>query len=119
MASELCKKGACVGPTPCVLRNPGCVRAVRVANSVFDQGQNQAKVEKKESVIHLKAIGRAFGSMSISCLLIFAASPRDAFAADERYPNRIIQLVLPQPAGGSVDSVARALAPHLSAQLGQ
>jgi tripartite-type tricarboxylate transporter receptor subunit TctC len=86
---------------------------------VFGQGQNQAKAEKEESVIHLKAIGRAFGSMSISCLLIFASAPRDAFAADERYPNRIIQLVLPQPAGGSVDSVARVLALHLSAQLGQ
>ena len=86
---------------------------------MFGQGQNQAKAEKEESVIHLKAIGRAFGSMSISCLLIFASAPRDAFAADERYPNRIIQLVLPQPAGGSVDSVARVLALHLSAQLGQ
>ena len=70
-------------------------------------------------MIPLKAISRALGSILIACLLIFAAPFRDALAADERYPNRIVQLVLPQPAGGSVDSVARVLAQQLTTRLGQ
>jgi tripartite-type tricarboxylate transporter receptor subunit TctC len=39
--------------------------------------------------------------------------------ANETFPTRPIQFVLPQPAGGSVDSVARTLANFLSPRLGQ
>jgi tripartite-type tricarboxylate transporter receptor subunit TctC len=39
--------------------------------------------------------------------------------AQSGYPDRPIKLVVPFPPGGSVDTVARALAPQLSAQLNQ
>jgi tripartite-type tricarboxylate transporter receptor subunit TctC len=39
--------------------------------------------------------------------------------AQDRYPSRPVKLVLPQPAGGAVDLIARALADRLSEQMGQ
>lgn len=46
-----------------------------------------------------------------------AGTMSNAWAQD--YPSRPIKLVVPFPPGGSVDTVARALAPQLQAQLGQ
>lgn len=40
-------------------------------------------------------------------------------AADERYPSRPITLIVPFPAGGGVDAVARIVADKLTAALGQ
>ncbi|MCX7312848.1 MAG: tripartite tricarboxylate transporter substrate binding protein [Alphaproteobacteria bacterium] len=40
-------------------------------------------------------------------------------SAQDRYPSRPVKLVLPQPAGGAVDLIARALADRLSQQMGQ
>ena len=34
--------------------------------------------------------------------------------ADEPYPSKPIRLILPQPAGGAVDLIARSLADRLS-----
>jgi tripartite-type tricarboxylate transporter receptor subunit TctC len=48
-----------------------------------------------------------------------AAFASDALAQDERYPTRVVTLVLGQPAGGAVDSVARGLAARLSERRGQ
>ena len=42
-----------------------------------------------------------------------------AVAADERYPIRPITLIVPFPAGGGVDAVARIVADKLGAALGQ
>ena len=42
-----------------------------------------------------------------------------AAAAQDRYPSRPVKLVLPQPAGGAVDLIARALADRLAEQMGQ
>ena len=39
--------------------------------------------------------------------------------AEDHYPSRPVKLVLPQPAGGAVDLIARALADRLSEQMGQ
>ena len=39
--------------------------------------------------------------------------------AQDRYPSRPVKLVLPQPAGGAVDLIARALADRLAQQMGQ
>jgi tripartite-type tricarboxylate transporter receptor subunit TctC len=39
--------------------------------------------------------------------------------AEDRYPSRPVKLVLPQPAGGAVDLIARALADRLAEQMGQ
>jgi tripartite-type tricarboxylate transporter receptor subunit TctC len=47
-------------------------------------------------------------------LLVSAAA-----AAAEPYPNRIVKLIVPFPAGGSNDVAARIIAPHLEQALGQ
>jgi tripartite-type tricarboxylate transporter receptor subunit TctC len=39
--------------------------------------------------------------------------------AEDQYPSRPVKLVLPQPAGGAVDLIARALADRLAEQMGQ
>jgi len=39
--------------------------------------------------------------------------------AEEPYPSRPVKLVLPQPAGGAVDLIARALADRLAEQMGR
>jgi tripartite-type tricarboxylate transporter receptor subunit TctC len=39
--------------------------------------------------------------------------------AEDHYPSRPVKLVLPQPAGGAVDLIARALAERLAGQMGQ
>src|SRR3954467_14367599 len=40
-------------------------------------------------------------------------------SAQDRYPSRPVKLVLPQPAGGAVDLIARALGDRLTEQMGQ
>ncbi len=42
-----------------------------------------------------------------------------AHAAEPAYPSRPIRIVVPYPAGGSLDVVARAIAQHLSSKWGQ
>jgi tripartite-type tricarboxylate transporter receptor subunit TctC len=49
------------------------------------------------------------------CLLAFGANVR----AEEPYPSKRIRLILPQPAGGAVDLIARALGDHLSESMRQ
>ena len=39
--------------------------------------------------------------------------------AEDHYPSRPVKLVLPQPAGGAVDLIARALADRLAKQMGR
>jgi tripartite-type tricarboxylate transporter receptor subunit TctC len=39
--------------------------------------------------------------------------------AEDQYPSRPVKLVLPQPAGGAVDLIARALADRLAEQMGR
>ena len=55
--------------------------------------------------------------------IVLAAAACAALAApcgaQDRYPSRPVKLVLPQPAGGAVDLIARALADRLSEQMGQ
>ena len=47
------------------------------------------------------------------------ATPLVARAADEPWPNRPVRVLMPFGAGGSMDIVSRALAPGVSAVLGQ
>jgi tripartite-type tricarboxylate transporter receptor subunit TctC len=54
----------------------------------------------------------------LSLLVLISASGERA-RADEPYPSKPIRLVLPQPAGGAVDLIARALGDRLSYALRQ
>ena len=57
-----------------------------------------------------------------AALTIAAALAASAFAAEQApkdYPNKPIRVVVPSPAGGPPDLVARMVLPHVSAQMGQ
>src|SRR3954469_18806661 len=61
--------------------------------------------------------------VSMKWMIVLAATACTALAApcraEDHYPSRPVKLVLPQPAGGAVDLIARALADRLSQQMGQ
>ncbi|MDB5742426.1 MAG: tripartite tricarboxylate transporter substrate binding protein [Polaromonas sp.] len=56
---------------------------------------------------------------ALACTLVFAALAPSAALADAAYPNRPVRLVVPFPAGGNTDQVARLLAQSLTEQMGQ
>ena len=47
--------------------------------------------------------------------LVFGAAAAQA----QSFPNRAVRIIIPYPAGGSVDNISRAVAPRLSAIWGQ
>ncbi len=61
---------------------------------------------------------RLIAATALACFSLAAASG-DTARADEPYPSRPIRLILPQPAGGAVDLIARALGDRLSEQMRQ
>jgi len=60
-------------------------------------------------------IGAGLGRALLGALVIFAAAPAHA----QQFPSRPVRLVVPYPAGGANDIVARLLAPRMGEQLGQ
>ena len=54
--------------------------------------------------------------IALTCftLLALTAAPGERAAAEEPYPSKPIRFVLPQPAGGAVDLIARALGDRVS-----
>lgn len=66
------------------------------------------------------AIRRRISILALSMLAATAAvMPGSVFAADAPFPSKTVTLLVPYPAGGGMDAMARALAPHLQAQWGQ
>ncbi len=63
--------------------------------------------------LYTRPVTRTVASFAVG--LVFAA----AASAQSGYPNKPIRLIVPFPAGGSVDVTSRALAQKLSEQLGQ
>lgn len=57
--------------------------------------------------------------MQAGALATLAAWPLTGAAGDSAYPERAIRFVVPYPAGGSTDAVARVVGQHLAASLGQ
>jgi tripartite-type tricarboxylate transporter receptor subunit TctC len=63
-----------------------------------------------------EALSRNLATVLVSVAVVLATvNP----AAPEGYPTKAITLVVPYPAGGGVDAMARLIAPKLSAALGQ
>ena len=61
---------------------------------------------------------RILGVATALVVLSFAA-PERALAADEPYPSRPVHLIVPFPAGGGADNLARLIMPRVSKALGQ
>ncbi|HQR21955.1 MAG TPA: tripartite tricarboxylate transporter substrate binding protein [Burkholderiaceae bacterium] len=61
---------------------------------------------------------RILGVATALLVLSFAA-PERARAADEPYPSRPVHLIVPFPAGGGADNLARLIMPRVSKALGQ
>ncbi len=63
---------------------------------------------------------RAMAALTLSTVTVIGASPRDALAAQAaNYPERAVTMIVPFPAGGPTDLVARVLAKQLTEQMGQ
>lgn len=67
-----------------------------------------------------RRIGRAASLLALPWLAVAAiATPGGVHAADAPFPSKTVTLLVPYPAGGGMDAMARALAPYLQAQWGQ
>ncbi|KWT69920.1 MULTISPECIES: tripartite tricarboxylate transporter substrate binding protein [unclassified Variovorax] len=67
----------------------------------------------------MKPTNRGFSIGGVAALVVSSWLPCSNAAAQDTYPSRPITLIVPFPAGGVTDVVARELAHRLSASLGQ
>jgi tripartite-type tricarboxylate transporter receptor subunit TctC len=63
------------------------------------------------------ALARQFTALAVAFLAFTAAAPATAFA--DSYPSRPITIVVPYPAGGPTDTIARILAQRMQVELKQ
>lgn len=61
----------------------------------------------------------ASGIASIRLFVAFAAALASTFAMAQAYPSKPIRIIVPYPAGGTSDILARAIGPGITAALGQ
>jgi tripartite-type tricarboxylate transporter receptor subunit TctC len=62
---------------------------------------------------------RPIMSSLIALATLLAAPPADNARAQEAYPSRVVRIVVPYPAGGGTDTLARLLADQLGRKWGQ
>jgi tripartite-type tricarboxylate transporter receptor subunit TctC len=55
----------------------------------------------------------------LACALFLTASFASRPARTETYPSRVVTVIVPFPAGGASDVVARIVAQHMSQTLGE
>lgn len=60
----------------------------------------------------------ASGALTLAALLALTLAPQVS-RAEDKYPSKPIRLVVPYPAGGVVDQIARIVTEHMSKTLGQ
>jgi tripartite-type tricarboxylate transporter receptor subunit TctC len=57
--------------------------------------------------------------LSALMLCVLAVAPLSGMAAADDYPNRIVKIIVPFPAGGSADAIPRLIAQYLAKKWGQ
>lgn len=73
------------------------------------------------SIPHIpRSLRGRFGLLALAMLgVVSAVLPGTVRAAGQSFPSKPVTLLVPYPAGGGMDAMARALAPHLQAQWNQ
>src|SRR5262245_54180939 len=59
------------------------------------------------------------GAMLVLIALSLSLISVDASIAQTDYPNKVIKVIVPFPAGGPPDAIARVIAQHLHGRVGQ
>jgi tripartite-type tricarboxylate transporter receptor subunit TctC len=65
----------------------------------------------------VRKLARTFGAISVA--VTFGTAPHVGAAADPSYPTKPVHLVVPFPAGGGADNLARLIMPRVAKVLGQ
>jgi tripartite-type tricarboxylate transporter receptor subunit TctC len=74
-------------------------------------------VMQPSRISHCGLAARAIASISAAAVLVLG--PATPARAQDPFPSKTVRIVLPQPAGGAVDLIARTLADKISPALGQ
>ena len=77
----------------------------------------RAPAEKRKSFFDFLCVTSASLRLCGKAVAVFLLTTGAALA--QNYPTRPIRMVVPQPAGGTMDTVMRALGEQLSRQMGQ
>jgi tripartite-type tricarboxylate transporter receptor subunit TctC len=64
-------------------------------------------------------MGRSTAALACLSLVVLSTAVGDAARAQDAYPSKPIRFVLPQPAGGAVDLIARSLGDRMSESMRQ
>src|SRR6516162_3945202 len=92
----------------------GIARAVCTGAGVARCGDAVARGRRGGGLRGIPPMHRVAAALACFALLALIAAPAERGAAEEPYPSKPIRLVLPQPAGGAVDLIARTLGDRLS-----
>src|SRR5262249_57667428 len=92
----------------------GVAGAVRAGAGVARWGDAVARGRRGGGLRGIPPMHRVAAALACVSVLALIAASSERARADEPYPSKPIRLVLPQPAGGAVDLIARSLGDRLS-----